>query len=205
MEEDRKPCPFPRPITSIKTEIASAQLLSLVEGAIEVLEHEDVSLPNQPMEEMNADPQMSDDTTVRVIESASSQPVGQEKDKSKKKEKDSRKKKKVQRKKKKEPRKKKNENKKSTNKLPAKATKAKMYNCGQCAKAFTESWNRDRHVRQQHGYELNGKQVADRWVCPVRNCKQPPMLTAFNYETHVSRHHGSMKNLKPKIKQFVMN
>lgn len=77
-----------------------------------------------------------------------------------------------------------------------------IHECGQCERSFTETWNRDRHVRQQHGYELNGKLVVDRWVCPVRSCKQPPMLSFFNLTTHVARYHPKNKKFQPKKVQF---
>lgn len=86
-------------------------------------------------------------------------------------------------------------------KLPTQ--KKNAYGCGHCEKSFTNTWNRDRHVRQQHGYERNGRNVVDRFICPVRGCKQPPMLTKFNFLTHIARQHDS-KNIRPKVEQFVV-
>lgn len=219
MENEQKPCPFPRPITTVKTKMASVELVSNVQGAIDALEHQIETPPFDvvpPMELMVADPLGNENASVMPQDELSSIPVEVPVGKGKKKETKKKPRKKMDEKTK-EPKnkdkktkqtkdkdKKTKQTKKKGNKsaeikkLPAKTLKAKTYDCDQCPRTFTESWNRDRHVRQQHGYELNGKQVVDRFVCPVRNWQQPPMLTAFNFETHVSRNHGSMKNLKPK-------
>lgn len=73
--------------------------------------------------------------------------------------------------------------------------------CDKCSKTYLNAWNMKRHISQEHGYRLNGKQVVDRWVCPVSSCKQMPMLSKFNFDNHARRFHTKL-NLVPIVRPF---